>query len=479
MRSLFFPARASEATAEQLAATGSLASGGYDPIDGDVGFQHVGDQSRSVPRWNLEKARSYSVAAYRANPMARAIIDTYVAFCVGDSGLTLQCSSPEVRPIAEGFWNDPANEVAAGQELQLRSHLLMGESLNEMMVGKLSGVVRRSPIDPARVKAVELLGGNPLWPEAVTLRTPGSDDKRLTIARPDDMTGLRQGDALWWVSFRALETDTRGFPFMGPILDWLDSYDTVLSNLIDRTAIARHIAFDVTLKGDKIGDTDIDEFVRARGGKHIPRSGTIEVHNEGVEWKPLTAEAGSMEDANTSRSILTLIAGGAGLAKTWLAEPEDSNRATSITMAEPVRRRVGGVQNVWLARQTDWVRFAVDQAVLAGRIPPMVEIPGPAGAVTEVRAADTVTVTGPQIAVSDAKISAEVLHKLSLAIKELQASGVLTDDAAQMAVRKGWEDYMGVPYAPELDTEDADTDAIADRVEDAGGGTPALQALPA
>jgi hypothetical protein len=56
--------------------------------------------------------------------------------------------------------------------------------------------------------------------------------------------------------------------------------------------------------------------------------------------------------------VLTNIASGAGLAKTWLAEPEDANRATSLTMAEPVRRRVGGVQKVWLAQQTELVRFA-------------------------------------------------------------------------------------------------------------------------
>jgi len=73
--------RATEATLEQLVVSGA-AGGQYavDPIDGDQGFRRAGSGSREVPQWTLEKQRAYSVAAYRLNPMARAIIDTYTSF---------------------------------------------------------------------------------------------------------------------------------------------------------------------------------------------------------------------------------------------------------------------------------------------------------------------------------------------------------------------------------------------------------------
>jgi hypothetical protein len=90
----------------------------------------------------------------------------------------------------------------------------------------------------------------------------------------------------------------------------------------------------------------------------VPPSGSVEVHNDAVTWKPQTVSTGAMEDTAANRSVLTNIASGTGLAKTWLAEPEDANRATSLTMAEPVRRRVGSVQKSWLAQQTELVRFA-------------------------------------------------------------------------------------------------------------------------
>src|SRR5437016_5843546 len=94
------PVRAVEASPEVLVATGARPGWyGRDPIDGDVGYRPAGAVSREAPWWTLERARAYSVAAYRSNPMATAIIDTYTAFCVGDSGLKIQATNPEVAAV--------------------------------------------------------------------------------------------------------------------------------------------------------------------------------------------------------------------------------------------------------------------------------------------------------------------------------------------------------------------------------------------
>ena len=251
-RALLAARRVTEATPEQIVATGALAgSYGRDPVDGDTGFRPAGQQGRQVPYWTLERARAYSVAAYRANPMAKAIIDTYTSFCVGDSGVSLQVTNPQVAQVANGFWGDPRNRVGARQELLLRDHLLMGETLLEMIVGQVGGMVRYSVVDTSRVDDVTLVAGNPLWPDSVLVR--GVDAAGglfpLKVVDVDDVTGLRDGRAQWWISNQALLTDKRGMPFLTPVLDWLDSYDTVLSNLIDRTALARYLVWDVTVNG--------------------------------------------------------------------------------------------------------------------------------------------------------------------------------------------------------------------------------------
>lgn len=458
MRSWFAPSRrapvqAAEASVDQVVATGAAGGAwGTDPIDGDKGWQPAGSAGRQVPWWTTEKARIYAVNAYRANPMATAIIDTYVAFCVGDSGVSITCTNAEVARVVDEFWTDPRNVLGDRQELLFRSHLIMGESLYELMTGPASGVVRFAPIDPGRIQEVGLHAGNPLWPAKI-LFSPEYRDA-LDVVQVNDATGLREGQAMFWPSFQALDTDVRGAPFLMSVLDQLDSFDTVLSNLIDRTALARYLVWDVTVDGDQAA---VDSFVQARGGLHVPSSGSVEVHNSAVTWEPRHVQTGAEEDSVASRQMLTQIAAGAGLARTWLADPEDANRATSLTMAEPVRRRVGGVQKMWLGRQAEFVRFAVDRAVAAHRLPRTVEATDPrTGETYQVPAAQAVTVTGPEIAAADAQLQAQVLLNLATGLETLVESGVLSQEAARVAARKAWESYCGIPYNADLDVAQSD-----------------------
>src|SRR5688572_9414264 len=115
------PLRSTEATAEQVIATGSaLGAYGRDPVDGDIGYSRAGRGGREVPPWTREKARAFSVAAYRSNPMAKAVIDTMTAFCVGDSGVTWQAANPEVAEVVREFWDAPDNRLGQIQEVSLR-----------------------------------------------------------------------------------------------------------------------------------------------------------------------------------------------------------------------------------------------------------------------------------------------------------------------------------------------------------------------
>lgn len=460
--------RGTEASLEQLVVSGA-AGGQYaiDPIDGDRGFRRIGEGTRETPGWTLEKQRAYSVAAYRLNPMARAIIDTYTAFVVGDSGLTIQCGNADVMKVATEFWTDPRNQLDKIQERMFRDHMLMGETALEMMVGPLTGVTRFSPVATVRIASVGLQDGNPLWPASLAISTPGADTISKSVVAIDDMTGLRTGQMQWWASWKTTLEDRRGQPFLGPILDQLDDYDMIMSNLVDRTSLARYLVWDVEMTG--AGETEITDFIKARGGTHIPRSGSIEVHNEAIKWTAHTASTGAAEDSIAGTSILTSIASGAGLAKHWLADPDNANRATSLSMAEPVLRRVGGVQNLWLSYMTELVRFAVDQAVAAGRLPAKV----PATSVSSGEAGDemvtpseTVRITGPEIAVAEATVVATTILKLSQGVDTMLANGTLSLAAGKVMIQKAWEQYVGVPYTPELDGPEANVADIEQAIAD-------------
>lgn len=468
------PRRVVEATPAELVATGAYP-GGRDPLDGDVGYHRAGASGRPVPWWTLEQARAHSVAGYRANPMARAIIDTYTSFAVGDSGVKLLGTNPEVEAIAREFWEDPRVDLENIAELLLRSHMLNGETVLELLQGNASGAVRISPIDPAAVGQVELMAGNPLWPTAVQIQgraTADGVERRLTVAGVDDETHLREGQVAFWPSWKTLATDVRGFPFLAPVLDQLTAYDQTISNLIDRTALARYLVWDVKVDG---GQTEIDAYLKARGGSHVPPSGSVEIHNQSVEWTPKTAPTGADEDSVAASTVLTEVSAGAGLAKTWLAEPDGANRATSHSMAEPVRRRVGGVQRMWLGLMTELVRFAVDRAVAAGRLPATVDSRDPrTGHVSQVPASRTVRVQGPEVAASDAEVAAATMLNLSTGLGKFVEHGIMTREAAGAAAEKAWEQFVGIPFNKDFAVKKNITvDDIATYMQDNAPTSPA------
>ena len=57
--------------------------------------------------------------------------------------------------------------------------------------------------------------------------------------------------------------DQRGDPFLSPLLDDLDSFDAVLNNLVDRTALTRYMVWDVKVDGD---DKVIEKYISDEGG---------------------------------------------------------------------------------------------------------------------------------------------------------------------------------------------------------------------
>lgn len=482
MRSLFGPRpkRVTEATPEQIAMSGAAAgSWGVDPIDGEAGWTPLGRHGREIPDFTLEKARANSVASYRTNPLAKAIVDTYVAFCVGDVGVSYTCSNEDVEEVVKEFWEDPYNDLANRQEHLLRDMLVMGEMCLELMSGENSGVTRFRPVQVSEITGVTLLNKNPMTVDQIKFEINMVPRRPpLTIVRHDDITGLRTGDALWFRPWRTLTSDVRSAPFMMPILDWLDSYDTVLSNLIDRTSLARYLVWDVTVEG---GQEAVDNFIRARGGTAIPRSGTVEIHNQSVQWEPKTVSTGAQEDTMANQSVMTLIAGGTGLAKTWLAEPEGANKATSQTMAEPVRRRVQGVQKAYLGCMQELLRTVVDRAVTAGRLPGTItSFDEKTGQETKIPTSQAVLVQGPEVAAADSQTTAQVLLNLSTGLKNLTDGGTLARKAARVAAKKAWEDYTGRTYTADLDEPDEQDKAIEDAmVQQQAAAKLAAQAQPA
>jgi hypothetical protein len=72
---------------------------------------------------------------------------------------------------------------------------------------------------------------------------------------------------------------------------------------------------------------------------------------------------------------------------------------------------------------------------------------------------------------------ARVMSNLSAGLEQLRRIGAITPDAAEVAARKAWEDYMGVPYRPELGKPDGNLDDAATAIDQTPGAGQALMDL--
>jgi hypothetical protein len=119
-----------------------------------------------------------------------------------------------------------------------------------------------------------------------------------------------------------------------------------------------------------------------------------------------------------------------------------------------VRRRIGGVQRLWLMYMREICRYVVDQAVRTNQLPRYVTVADETGTGTiSVPAWQTVRVVGPEIAGTDAQINATIVSNMAASLSTLVGAGLLGPEAARRMVEKAWADYMGTPWRAGLDTD--------------------------
>jgi hypothetical protein len=192
----------------------------------------------------------------------------------------------------------------------------------------------------------------------------------LQIIR-DRGNGELEGDVFFF-RVNAVSNASRGWPDLLHVSDWLDAFDQLLWEMVERARLARTFIWDVKLSGDQV---DVDEWLRKNG--EPPRSGSVRAHNEEIEWTAVAPELGSYETRAEAELVKAHISAGAGVPSHWLSAASDVNRATAQEMGAPTVRMLQRRQSYFLGCVKLMLRFAIEQAVSAttlrtdefGRVP--------------------------------------------------------------------------------------------------------------
>ena len=387
------------ASPRAVEATGLGAAGDTIDPDDDL-FRRITGSGRNLDPINLAKAQAISLKLWRENAMAHRLTEMIVDFVVGN-GLTYEAADDRVAPVIDRFWFDPRMDLVAKHVDFVRDQSLYGELAFRVFENPASGRIRLGFVPSGRIDAVRLSPDDALVDETLVLRpSVGGDLVSLPIVTFDDETDPASptwsGEAFYFAVNR-VTGQSRGTPDMLAIADYVDGYDQLLFNALERSGLLNAFVWDVTLRGaDKAA---IDERARELAP---PAPGSVRVHNDAETWQAVSPDLGSGDITAIGREVKNMGLGGAGVPEAWFASGDAANRATLAEQGDPTYRMLTRRQLLVRRQWEKTFRFVAERAKAAGQLP--------ANADTEVR------VSMPDPSTKDTKGIASALPQLANAL---------------------------------------------------------------
>lgn len=404
----------------------------------DLEYRTLGSAPRDLLGTTLHRAQNLCVALYRANPVANRMINIYRSYLAGN-GFAVGAGNPEVQVIVDEFWTSPRSRMDRHHRDFARDWLLMGEGFFPIKPDE-PGNSTIGFIDPTTVMKVRRSPLNNLILEKAFIQQPGGGGEHIELdiyqVNGDilsDRAGLWEGQTTAFL-FDRIAASSRGTPFLLDELDWLDAYDQVLWEMLERQKAMRAHFWDVEVEG---GQNEVDE-AKALWGTSAPRTGSVRFRTDKFKIGAVAPQLGHYEDVNTSRYHLRHLATGAGLPPHWLGEPEDANRSTAEAMEGPTLRSLKDTQAEWKLNVTEILEIVVDNKVAAGMLDRVVERHDGEGNPTGdmMPARELVTVTVPEIDSSSVVQAAESLAAVAQAFVQLDMLGAIGKDTMVKIVRQ-------------------------------------------
>ena len=416
-----------------------LREGVSEPILGlidndDHLYRRLTGETRDLSPVTQERARTVARYLHRQNPLARRLVEMTADFVVGD-GLTFNAVDEDVQEIINEFWNDPTMkmnlrhrdlvvDLAVNGELFLRAY----DENGKVMLGY---------IDPDRVRGVIKDPENAFVDQSIELfskRMAGGVEEIPIIQSRSTKAGLEfEGEVFAYFINRPVGA-TRGTPDSLALADWIDGYDQVMFNALDRASLMNSFIWDVTLKS---ADADqVSEWAKMHS--YAPKAGTVRVHNDYETWQAVSPALGAAETETISRLIKNLILGGAGVPEGWFADGDSANRATLAAQGDPTYRMLTARQRLVGSVFEDIAQYVIAKAISAGRLSKGVD--------------RTVTVILPDPSVEDTKGIAAALPQLMGALSAAKDAKFISEDSARK-VFLSITGQLGIELEPDKELE--------------------------
>lgn len=389
----------------------------------------------------------------RTNPFARWLLNTTRDFLCGE-GITVKATDPAIQEVLTAFWDDPINRMALKWPEKVRELGLFGEQCWPVFIHETTGLLRLGYIDPDCIKEVVHDPDNAEEAIGVVMKDradqPGKKLRILKGGHDRELFApaallLRQetfidGDCFYYAINKASAGETRGISDLFALSDWLDGYEQLIWNTLDRTGFINAFCWDVTL--ENADDAKIADWKRRNPP---PKPGSLFVHNEKVKMAAVTPDLQSEDTERHARIFRNHVLGASGFPEHWYGGGGDVNRATAAEMGTPTYKSLQSRQLVTKYILQDILTTQVREAQARRR---------------ELRGVEEVTfeIMMPRLSIID-------LVKAAGALKDVAAAAIVAEDRQWIAQEQAARLFAA---AAALVGVDLPAEQMDDDAEDAG-----------
>lgn len=338
-------------------------------IDSDAHlYRRLGASDRDLNPITHERMLKIVFHLYDRNPLAHRILELTKDFVVG-AGISYQAEEEGVQAVLDDFWTDPINNWDLKQHNRALELGLFGEQCYPVFVNPYNGAVRLGSLDPALIGDIKTNPQNAEEIENVVVKSDRVEEKLLRVVHMDEEPGSPTvgrliGDCFFF-AVNKISLAKRGRSDLLSLADWIDGYEQMLFNRLDRVALINAFVWDVSLEG--MNKEEIADWLRKNPS---PKPGAVRAHNEKVKWEAVTPDLKASDGEKEARLIRNFILSGAGFPDHWFSEGSTVNRATAQEMGVPTLKRLSARQRYFRYMIEYIFRFVIDQAIIHGRLSP-------------------------------------------------------------------------------------------------------------
>ncbi|MDO9546628.1 MAG: hypothetical protein Q7J07_07760 [Pelolinea sp.] len=324
-----------------------------------IGTRSLTQTERDRYSYDRTSVLEQSLTAWRANPLARRIVELTSQYVVG-GGLTINCKDKPAADFLDQFWNHRLNRMPVRvseicDELTRTGNLFIilttdtaGMSYLRLMPATAIDEIISKDNDVEQPVLFKLKADiENLDPTPIPAYDPLNDEPTKTVILQYAVN--RPSGAQW------------GEPDIAPLLVWLSRYSNWLQ---DRARLNRFRNAFLFVVQAKFASEAQRVSRQTTLNANPPNPGSILVADENESWKVINPRLDSSNAEKDGLALKKMIAAGAGIPLHFLAEPESATRTTADAAGGPTFRRFEQRQQFFIWMIEDILRVVISRRAM-------------------------------------------------------------------------------------------------------------------